>query len=144
VFDFFIASSIVYSQGFASGVIPSSQCTAWLTFQSLLISRPYTSMTISGSNDPIGITLTNAAYVLGIATALRTNTAYGPVSSNGYSWAVGVCAVSGNYYELTATGGICGCSTGYTVRPCIGNSNWGGVAGSTCGGGSQTLTVTFT
>ena len=98
-------------------------------------------MKISGSNDPTGITLTNAAYILGIATALRTNTAYGPVSSNGYSWAVGGC---GSGPELTATGSICSCNTGYTVRPCIGNLNWGAVNAYTCSAGSQTLTVTFT
>lgn len=74
-----------------------------------------------------------------IAQALRTNTAYGPTSSNGYSWAVGTCG-SGN--ELSATGGgICACSTGYTVRPCIGNSNWGGVNGTTCSASTQNMTV---
>jgi hypothetical protein len=141
VFDFFIASSISYSQGFVSGATPSSQCTAWTTFRSLLTAGSYTSMKISGTNDPVGITLTNAAYVLAIANALQTYTAYGPVSSNGYSWMVGGC---GSGPELTATGVICQCNTGYTVRPCIGNYNWGGVAGSTCSAGSQTLTVTFT
>ena len=143
-FDFFAASSIIYSQSFANGVTPSSECTAWLTFQSQLISRPYTSLTIKGSIDPTGITLTNPSIILDIANALRTNTAYGPISSNGYSWAVGVCAVSGSFYELTATGSICSCNTGYTVRPCIGNSNWGGINSNTCSGSSQTMTVIFT
>ncbi|CAF3243127.1 unnamed protein product [Rotaria sp. Silwood2] len=102
-------------------------------------------MTIKGSNDPIGVTLRTPSYVAAIANALLTNTTYGPVSSDGYSWAVGVCAVYGigDQYELTATGSICNCYTGYTVRPCIGNSNWGGINGSTCWGLSQTLTVVF-
>ncbi len=97
-------------------------------------------MTMMGTNDPTGITLTNPTYILGIATALRTNTAYGPVSSNGYSWAVGTC---GNGLELTATGSICQCNTGYTVRPCIGDLNWGAINGYTCGASSQTMTVIF-
>ena len=123
----------------------SPECIAWLTFQSQLASHSFTSLTIKGSTNPTGITLTNSAYVAAIANALNTNTAYGPVSSNGYSWAVGNCAVSGIGYqsELTASGGICGCSSSYTVRPCIGNSNWGGINGATCGAGTQTLTVIF-
>ena len=141
--NFFAASSIIYTQGFIYGAIPTTQCNAWLTFQSLLVSRPYTSLTIQGTNDPIGITLTNPTYILDIANALRTNTAYSAVMSNGYSWAVGICAVSGNYYELTATGSICACNTGYTVRPCIGNNNWGGINGVTCSASSQTMTVIF-
>jgi hypothetical protein len=141
VFDFFAVSSITYTQSFVSGVTPSTQCTAWNTFQGLLVSRPYVSMTMKGTYDPTGITLTNAAYILGIATALRTSTSYGPVTSNGYTWLVGVC---GSGYELTATGIICQCNTGYTVRPCIGNSNWGAINGYTCGAVAQTMTVIFT
>ena len=96
---------------------------------------------MSGSNNPTGITLTNAAYVAAIAQALRTNSAYGAVSSNGYSWMVGSC---GGGYELSANGNICRCNSGYIARPCIGNSNWGGINGATCGGGTQTITITFT
>ena len=132
--------SIVYSQSFTSGGTPSSQCTAWTSFQALLVNRTYSSLTLSGSNDPTGITLNSGTIVANIASSLRTNTAYGPVTSNGYSWMVGSC---GGGFEITATGGICGCSTGYTVRPCIGNSNWGGMNGATCGGITQTLIVTF-
>ncbi|CAF3316223.1 unnamed protein product [Rotaria socialis] len=134
------SNAIVYSQSFSSGTTPSSQCTAWTTFRALLVGTSYTSLTISGSNDPTGITLTNAVYVNAIAQALRTYSTYGPVSSNSYSWQVGGC---GSGPELTATGCICCCNTGYTVRPCIGNSNWGGVNSNACSAGSQTLTVTI-
>jgi hypothetical protein len=140
VFDFFAASPIIYTQSFTSGVTSPSQCSAWVTFQSQLISLPYSSLTIEGSNNPTGITLTNPTYILAIANALQTNTAYGPVSSNGYSWEVGTC-LSGS--ELTATGSICGCNTGYTVRPCTGSSDWGGINGPTCGASTQTITVIF-
>ncbi|CAF4219404.1 unnamed protein product [Adineta steineri] len=135
-------SPIIYSQSFVASYISgaSSQCTAWLTFQSQLVSRPYTSMTIKGTNNPTGITLTNSAYVLGLATALRTNTPYGPVFSDGYLWAVGLC---GGFYELTTTGSVCQCNTGYTLRPCIGNGNWGAINGHACGASSQTMTVIF-
>jgi hypothetical protein len=98
-------------------------------------------MTMQGTNDPTGITLTTASYVAAIALALRTTTTYGPVSSNGYSWAVGACG--GSPYELTATGSVCYCNTGYTLRPCIGNDNWGAINGYTCGASTQTMTVIF-
>jgi len=140
VFYFFVASSIIYTQSFTSGSTPSSQCTAWTTFISLLTASSYTSLTIQGSNNPTGITLTTPAYILGIANALQASSTYGPVSSNGYSWAVGTC---GSGIELTATGSICQCNTGYTVRPCIGNSNWGAINAYTCGASTQTLIVIF-
>ena len=140
VFHFLAANSIIYSESFINGVTPSSQCTAWGIFQSLLVVRLYTSLTISGSNDPIGITLTNPTYVAQIANALRTNTGYGPVSSNGYSWEVGFC---GNGTELTAGGTICGASAGYTVRPCIGNTNWGSINGPIGGSSPKIMTVLF-
>jgi hypothetical protein len=40
----------------------------------LLVVRPYTSLTMLGTNDPTGITLTNPTYVAAIALALRTTT----------------------------------------------------------------------
>jgi hypothetical protein len=42
---------------------------------------------------------------------------------------------------LSANGDICRCSSGYVVRPCIGNQNWGGVNGNTCNAGAQTMRV---
>ncbi|CAF3773177.1 unnamed protein product [Rotaria magnacalcarata] len=135
-----VSNAIVYSQSFTYFTTPSSQCTDWTTFRALLVGSSYTSLTISGTNDPTGITLTNAVYVNAIAQALRTYSSYGPVSSNSYSWAVGGC---GGGPELTATGCVCCCNTGYTVRPCIGNYNWGGVNCYTCTAAGQTLTVTI-
>lgn len=134
------APFVSYSQYFSSSVTPTSQCSAWVTFQSLLVNGSYISLTISGSNDPTGIILTNPSYANAIANALRTNTTYGSVSSNGYSWSVGAC---GGGLELTATSLVCSCNTGYTVRPCVGNLNWGGINGAACGAASQTMTVTF-
>jgi len=131
---------MTYSQSFTSGSTPSSQCTAWTNFNALLPLRPYTSMNIRGSIDPVGVTLTNAAMISGIVLALRTSTAYGTVTSNGRSWAVGSC---GSGYELSANGAVCSCTTGYDMRPCIGNSNWGGINGATCSGGTQTMIVTY-
>ncbi|CAF1686753.1 unnamed protein product [Rotaria magnacalcarata] len=138
------SSMIIYTESFINSVTPSSQCTAWATFCNLLVTQSYMSLTMKGSTSSTGITLTNSTLVIAIANALHTNASYGPVSSDGYSWAVGICGSSGsNSYELTATGTVCSCTTGYTVRPCIGNQNWGGINGTTCGSASQTMTVIF-
>jgi hypothetical protein len=131
----------VYSQDFVYNVAPTFQCTAWQTYQTLLIVQNYVSLTISGSNDPVGITLTNSTDVAAIALALRTGTTYGPVSSNGYNW-VGGASCAG--ISLSSTGVVCACNTGYTLRPCYGVAGiWGGVNGTTCNAATQTMTVTF-
>ena len=119
---------------------PSAQCTAWTSFVTLLTVRPYTGLVIRGSVDPVGVAVTDPTVIAGIALALRTSGVYGPVTSNGRSWAVGLC---GSGRELSASGAVCSCTTGYTVRPCIGNSNWGGVNTATCGGSTQTMIVEF-
>jgi len=131
---------ITYSQSFTSGVTPSSQCSAWTTFVAQLTVRSYTLLTVSGSLDPVGVTVTDPVVIAAIAMALRTGGSYGPVTSNGRSWAVGAC---GSGSELSVIGTVCYCNAGYDVRPCIGNSNYGGINGATCGGGTQTLIVTF-
>ncbi|CAF4655168.1 unnamed protein product [Rotaria sp. Silwood1] len=133
-------NTITYSQNFTVSGTPSDQCTAWEVFRAQLIAQPYTLMTMKGTNNAVGITLTNATVVAAIAQALRTNTTYGPVSLDLYSWAVGVC---GSGYEVTSTGSICACNTGYTIRPCIGNWNWGAIDGYTCSASSQTMTLIF-
>ncbi len=78
--------------------------------------------------------------IYNIVLALRTSTAYGPVTYNGRSWAVGAC---GSGSELSSDGIVCSCTAGYDVRPCIGNYNWGGINGVTCSASTQTMTVTF-
>jgi hypothetical protein len=131
---------ITYSRSFTSGTTPSSQCTAWTTFVAQLTVHSYILLTMSGSIDPIGVTVTDPTVIAAIALALRTSGSYGPVTSNSRSWAVGGC---GGGSELSASGSVCYCVTGYNVRPCIGNSNYGGINGATCSAGTQTLIVTF-
>lgn len=84
--------------------------------------------------------MTDATIATAIANALRTNTSYGPVSSNDFVWEVDNC---GSGFELTASGSACACNTGYTVRPRIGNCNWGGINSITWNAATQTLIVMF-
>lgn len=48
--------------------------------------------------------------------------------------------------ELTNASGLCNCDNSAnvaTLRPDIGNQNWGGVGGATCSAPSQTITLEF-
>ncbi len=60
---------------------------------------------------------------------------------DGKKWNVGICG--GGMSIAVNTTGDCTCrNTAWTVRPGIGNTNWGGV-GNECRANSQTLTVFF-
>ena len=60
---------------------------------------------------------------------------------DGKTWRVGICGAGMSI--AVGTSGDCSCgNNAWTVRPGIGNSNWGGV-GAECRAKSQTLTVFF-
>jgi hypothetical protein len=142
-----------YSDSFTQGVDASSTAEqGWVNFRSSLTPKVYDTVTISGTFDPIGRTLHDATIVPQIAAALK-NGSSGSWTAGGFTWNVGTCG--GSSFESPATEinandagdpSVCSCpDPGYVVRPNIGveNSNWGGANTATCGGPSQTLTVTF-
>ena len=135
---------IIYDQAFVQGVTPGTQATAWAAFRSQLNSYPYTSLKISGSNNPTGITLTDPASVLNIANALRTGSYYS-VNIGGNTWKVNTGCGPGVVLSINA--GDCSCDGPagniYIIRPEIGSSNWGGINTATCNGPSQTMKVEF-
>ncbi|CAF1420502.1 unnamed protein product [Adineta ricciae] len=129
-----------YSDVFTNGITPTTaQCTAWREFKNALTCATYSKVRMYGSNDPIGITSTDSSVATALAIALRYNTTITTVL-NGVTWRVGAC---GSGYEISATGTICSCPTGYTIRPCIGSSNWGGINSATCGAATQTMSLYF-
>lgn len=133
-------TSLIYNQAFTNGSASPAQGAVWASYIAGLPSSGITSFIIRGSNDPIGITCTNASIAQSVADALRTSGSYSG-TSNGHTWYVGGC---GGGPELSADFGICSCpSPSYCVRPMIGNDNWGGINTSTCGGPSQTMEVVF-
>jgi hypothetical protein len=143
-----LGGTAIYSEAFSIDEDIIRQCDVWKTFRSSLTDRSYSTLTMSGSRDPTGITLTNPAYVTAIAQALRTGVNYGPVSSDNFSWRISlidsyVSGGGGFDMELTSTGSIPDCVQGYTVRPCI-QGAWGGINGDTCSAPNQTITITFT
>ena len=128
---------VTYSQAFMVNVTPVAQCTAWNTFRASIGAGPYTKVTVRGSLDMVGKSCTGAnAQTLcqNLKNGLATN-----LACDGNTWVIGNC---GNGVELSASGSLCQCtSPGWIVRPCIGNSNWGGMNGPTCGAANQTLEV---
>ena len=130
-----LVSSIIYSQSFTNGVTSPSQCTAWNTFRASLTGT-YSSIKMKGTYNTAGIECTGAIANT-IAQALRNGTT-GSWSCGGYTWYIGSC---GPGIELAINQSICSCPTGYSIRPCIGNTNWGGVNTATCSGPTQTMTV---
>ncbi|CAF1513112.1 unnamed protein product, partial [Adineta steineri] len=133
-----ICPSRIYSQSFVSGVYSASLCSAWTSFVASLTCSTYKSFTLSGTYNTNGINATNSVVVNAIATALRTSSTYSG-TSNGVTWYVGTC---GGGMELASTA-VCACATGYSIRPCIGDLNWGGVNSATCSGPSQVITLSF-
>jgi hypothetical protein len=100
----------------------------------------FTRATISGSNDPVGVSCTDPAIVTQMADALR-NASPGTWTCDSRTWVVTTC---GGGIEFNATGSTCSCDDpGYIVRPHILNDNWGGINTDTCLAPTQTMTVTF-
>jgi len=57
-----------------------------------------------------------------------------------------VIIVSASFYSISRNGNPCACSSGVgvvTFRPDIGDGNWGGFDGATCGAASQALKIYF-
>ncbi|RIJ46829.1 HYR domain-containing protein [Maribellus luteus] len=131
---------IRFSADFAQREV-STSCEDWEAFRAdLSSSYTYKSVTIKGSMDSIGVSITDPDKVAQIADALRTGS-YISVDFEGRQWRVGLC---GNGIELSAAGSTCMCEDDeYIIRPCIGNSNWGGAGTATCNGPSQTIIVEF-
>jgi len=119
-------------------------CSKWETFCSQLLSDyQYTRLTMKGTYDPVGVTLTDPVKILQIANALREGV-FLQVNDNGQYWSV---YSEGSYgIELTGDGIYWDCNSKYAVRPCIGNYNWGGIGTYSCsdyGALSQRMTVEF-
>ena len=149
------ANDATYSAALISNVAPTStQSSQWRTFL-LSLTGTYSKIVISSSTGA-SITVTDPSIVPTIAAKLRTSPATGATTSSytigGNMIAVGSCGADLEISIGTASTSICNCfaSGVYTMRPGIGNGNWGGANNETCSqnspstGVSQTLTITFT
>ena len=138
-------ASISFSQNFTEGEIhtPSRQCEAWKDFQnSINADQIYNRIRIYGSQDEIGRSCEGAGANT-LCQALRQNIRVS-VPCDGRIWSTGRCFNRDHgedRVQITTNGNNCSCSDdAYTVRPCIGNQNWGGL-GETCDASTQTLSV---
>jgi len=135
-----IGPAQVYSGYFTNGVSSgptTTQCTSWNSFRAGLTGT-YSKVTISGTLAiSVSCTGTNANT---LCNALRTGTAVA-VTCDGRTWRTGECGTGS--WELTTSSSLCFCepTSGYSVRPCVGNANWGGAGSATCNGPTQGLKV---
>ena len=130
----------IFSEFFQNGVAETAaECTNWNTFRASLQPTKYTCVQLVGSSGK-GRTTCDAPNVQIIATALRDGVPASVVSGSD-TWNVGSCGG----IEINANApSICGCSVVPILRPCIGNSNWGGVATATCSTNpSQSIQLIF-
>lgn len=134
-----VKTPYIFSEFFQSGVSETAaECTNWDTFRANLQPANYTCVQLVGSGGK-GRTTCDAPSVQLIATALRDGTTASVISGSD-TWNVGTCGG----IEINANApGICGCSTTAILRPCIGNTNWGGVGTATCSGPSQSIQLIF-
>jgi hypothetical protein len=130
---------VKFEEMFTQNQPSPAQCIKWNTFRGLL-KGTYSSIVIKGSKDMVGVKC-EGAQADQICQALKKWQLGQPtqtINCGGKAWAIGAC---GNGAELTATGGVCACNDGPTVRPCIGNDNWGSIKGQTCTAPTQTMIV---
>ncbi|MCH8211133.1 MAG: hypothetical protein IIB99_07140 [Planctomycetes bacterium] len=142
---------LVYSHEFVNGVTycpGDPQYDDWLSYRASIPTSGVMSITVSGSQDPTGRTCSDAFKAQLIAGAMRTQTPF-TTECGGFTWTVGGfncqlgCALPDNGLLLSADGDFCNCNTTYTIRPGIGNENWGGITGGSCGSPTQIMTVTI-
>ncbi len=137
-----LVGSVTFSEYFTQGEI-SPHAQAWNDFRAkLLSSYNYTKLTIKGTNDPVGVSISDPVKVTQIANALREGNYY-ITSDGGLNWAVGECV--GGIELYAGLQDICYCTEGsYTVRAgYVGGPEWGGIITNSCNPPSQQITVEF-
>ena len=124
------AANTVFSASFTQGQDAAPEVVQqWKDFILSLTPSGYDTVTISGSNDTTGHTLTDATIVPQIAAAMQSGTGIS-FTAGGFTWNVGIGCSEDNTQavELNANNSgdasICNCETpGYVVRPDIGPRN---------------------
>jgi hypothetical protein len=133
-----------WSSNFTSGMTPSTQqCQDFATWRQTLTGT-YNGIRIYGSADTTGLTCANTAAVAQIVNGLLNLTSF-DVTCDGNQWTY--CATryapAGEFWvnpPSLCSGNNCP-NPGYLLRPCIGNSNYGGVGTPTCSPPTQTMAL---
>lgn len=100
-------------------------------------SNKFVRLTMKGTYDLNGVTCTDKDAVRAIADAMHKaySTAVwcdGRLWQVGLSCSAGACSKASDNVELTINQNQCICGHSYTVRPCSGDQNWGGINTETC------------
>lgn len=134
----------VFCLNYEGGGSSDAFCGPWRTFTDGLTGT-FSAITMSGSANETGKTCSDSDSATAICNALRTGSSYS-VLCEGNTWQVGTC---GDYMgspgmELSVNAGICICPSDpekYSLRPCLGNVNIGGIGTATCGSPPQLFKV---
>ena len=121
-----------------------TQCTEFENWRKTLTRKDYRIVKIRNNLTKFEAVSKDAKIVQAMADFLRTASSTPTLTSwkdGNNQWDISTCGG----IEISMNSGSCACSgtDNATFRPCIVNSNWGGVQGSTCGAASQTLTLEF-
>jgi hypothetical protein len=135
---YYVTAPVQYEGTFISAATPQVfQCTQWNNFRASLSTSTFSRITLLGS---AGTASCGTSAAVGqIVSALVSGAAFN-IACDGRTWSVGNC--SGTEINSRAgAAGVCVCDAALTLRPCIGNLNWGGLGGTTCGGPTQLITL---
>jgi len=150
------AQNLIYSDTF---IVGRSYCPGstnfdnWVTFRASLDTTQEIILSVNarGTFDQVGRTCADESIARQIANSLRFGLG-GTYICNGFTWRVGtpgacysgLCGTTANEVELSVDGSLCACTTpGWSFRPAITNSNWGGINTGTCGAANQRMTLEF-
>jgi len=148
--------STSYVMDGVNGQTITNECGDWRVFRTLLDrDASYSRVTVSQEGKE-SFVCEDTTSATNICRQIATGNTFS-VNCNGVFWSMGNCGSSSESYELVgSTAGkellvsnsqtqVCRCHNGSDtaiLRPCLGNYNWGGFRGATCGAPTQKITVT--
>ena len=127
-----------WSDNFTRNTTPTAQQVASYDafWDNITVDQGWDNISIGTPEDYV--TCTEPNNIINLYKQKNSNASY---MCDGKKWNVGICGQGMSI--AVGTSGDCSCArSAWTVRPGIGNSNWGGV-GNECRAHSQTLTVFF-
>ena len=130
---------VTYSAAFTNGVEPTqAQCDNWDTFRANLVDT-YSYVNLKGTFDATGVTCTGPTADKICQAISGGNPTV--IICNNTGWYIDTC---NGGVEVSTTIGQCQCdaASGYTLRPCVYDGDWGGVNSATCDAPSQRITIT--
>ncbi|MFM9943629.1 MAG: hypothetical protein ACKVQB_00205, partial [Bacteroidia bacterium] len=139
-------NTISYNDTFVTDVSYSSgnsQWDNWTSFRSSLdtTTNDFLKVTMKGTYDMSGHVCNDIKLVKQIALMLKNNSG-NSVTCNGITWKSGTVG-SGVEFSSDGTLNKCAKKGGYTLRPHMGSSRWGGINTGSCGNVSQRMMVIF-